>query len=91
MRDAFRVGARERRGKLTRGRNDGCDRRPAAGADLGAQRAAIDALACDEQVPVDLFERVHRADARMRQRGGRARLAPKALAMQPVARLRRQR
>ena len=42
-------------------------RRPPARRDLFAQRAAVDELGRDEQLAVDLLERVHRADARMRQ------------------------
>ncbi len=71
----FRVRARQRLSQLAgRGENRVGARLPVAD-DFLAERLAVHQLRCDEQVPVDLLERVDGADSRVRQTGGRAGLA----------------
>src|SRR5258707_84808 len=76
MHDAARMRAGERRGELACGSNDLVRRRTALGADLFAEGMTVDELSGDVEITVDLLERVNGADARMRQRRRRARLAP---------------
>ena len=62
------------------------------GADLLAQRAALEILGRDEDLIADLLERVHRGDRRMRQRRGGARFLAQPRAHPIVAeQMRRQR
>jgi hypothetical protein len=79
--DAAAVRLGERGRQLARGRNDVLRGRPGARLDLLAQRVTVDELGHDVQLAADFLERVHGADARMRQRRGGARLAAQSLAM----------
>lgn len=86
------VRARQGRGKVARGRHDGLDRWPLPFGDLLAQRMALDELRRDVQLSVELLQRIHRADARMRQHRRGARFAAQAVTVKRLARqLRRKR
>ena len=81
MGDAARMRAGQRRRQLARRPDDVVRRRPRAAGDFVAQRLAVDEFGCDVQLVADLFERVDGADAGMRQRRRRARLAAQPIAM----------
>ena len=87
MRDAVRVRLGERLGDFAgrSARSSAADgRRP--DRDFLAERGAVDEFGDDEQLVVDFLERVDGADARMRQAGGRPRLAPQPFALRRIAR-----
>jgi len=85
MDDPLRMCAGERRRQLARGPQDVIACRLTPGANFFPERVAIDELGGDVEIAVDLLERVDRADAGMRERGGRARLAPQALTLSRIA------
>jgi hypothetical protein len=90
--DAGGMRAGQRRRELARRAKDLVRGRMVVGSDLFAERDAVDVLGREIQHPVDLVERVHGADAGVRQRRRRTRLAPQPLALRWIAdQVRRQR
>ena len=84
MRDVPRVRGRERCPDLARGSHHFARGRPAAAGDLLTQRVTVDELTRNEELAVELLERVDRADARVLQRRRGARLPSQPFTLQRI-------
>ncbi len=86
MDDAFGMRGGQSGRQLARGAEEVVPRRSPSRANLLAERVAVHEFTRDEQIAVDLLERIDRADAGMRQRRRRARFTAEPLALRRIAR-----